>query len=133
MIKIQSKKLHNFKEFRIRLFKYSIYKMFSLLNTYFSSRSRIIKVANRVMIIFFLTSTMSSGKVNTLAPIFLAIETAQRALSILDSTDSSLFNKSYRIDAGLMASIKSHITIELEIDASLKPLIDEDFSAFLSF
>ena len=76
---------------------------------------------------------MSSGKVYTRAPIFLAIETAYRAFSILASFVFSERNRSYLIDDGLIASIKSHITMEFEIDESLKPVINVCLPAFLSY
>lgn len=75
-------------------------------------------VANIVITIFCFTSTMSSGRANTLAPILRAIETAYLALSILDSTESSVFNKSNLIEDGLIESIKSQITLESEITGS---------------
>lgn len=45
--------------------------------------SRAIRQANMVIIIFCLTSTMSSGSAYTLAPAFLAMEIAYFALDIL--------------------------------------------------
>ncbi len=77
-------------------------------------------VANIVIIIFCLPSTISSGNAKTLAPILRAIETAYRALSIFDSFVLSVLSSSYFIEFGLIASIKSQITRESEIIGSWK-------------